>query len=140
MKTWGKVFSDALLPDFLADRLYRKMWTSTLFGAQVYVSGWSFMHLLSGILTAQLLLRCCYDDRLDETQMSEFFLKLLIMHSVWEFLQITILNSPKIDLEWIIDTLMDTLFFMIGVKLSFLWFPQNGQAMESLSMLDLKKN
>ena len=75
-----------------------------------YVSGWSGVHFLNGIITGYLYLYFNADRQL-------YFYKLLILHTLWELWQMLIGMSKPYKLTGrsnIVDTIMDTLFFMLG--------------------------
>ncbi len=75
-----------------------------------YVSGWSLVHLLNGILFGYLYLYFKGDKRF-------YFYKLFILHTLWELWQMLIGMAKPYKLTGrsnLIDTIMDTVFFMIG--------------------------
>jgi hypothetical protein len=75
-----------------------------------YVSGWSIVHLMSGIIIGYLYLYFKGDARL-------YTFKLFIIHTLWECWQMLIGMSTPYKLTGrsnIIDTIMDTIFFMLG--------------------------
>ena len=75
-----------------------------------YVSGWSIVHLINGIIFGYLYLYFKGDNRL-------YMFKLFIVHSIWEFWQMLIGMSKPYKLTGrsnIVDTIMDTIFFMLG--------------------------
>jgi hypothetical protein len=75
-----------------------------------YVSGWSMVHLFSGIIFGYLYLYFKGNDRL-------YFLNLFILHTIWEFWQMLIGMAKPYKLTGrssLIDSIMDTLFFMLG--------------------------
>jgi hypothetical protein len=73
----------------------------------VYVSTWSFVHFLSGIVTAYLFLRY--------TPQHNVYIQSLILHTIWELWQILGKNTPIGTPRGQLDVLMDTAFFMGGV-------------------------
>jgi hypothetical protein len=75
-----------------------------------YVSGWSIVHLINGIIFGYLYLYFNGDSRF-------YIFKLFILHTLWELWQMLIGMSKPYKLTGrsnIIDTIMDTIFFMIG--------------------------
>ena len=76
----------------------------------IYVSGWSIVHLMNGIIFGYLYLYFKLDRRF-------YISKLFILHTMWEFWQMLIGMAKPYKLTGrsnLIDTLMDTLFFMLG--------------------------
>jgi hypothetical protein len=75
-----------------------------------YVSGWSIVHLINGIIFGYLYLYFKGDNRF-------YMFKLFIMHTIWEFWQMLIGMSKPYKLTGrsnLVDTIMDTIFFMLG--------------------------
>ena len=75
-----------------------------------YISGWSIVHLINGIIIGYIYLYLKGDIRL-------YFLKMFIIHSMWEYWQMLIGMAKPYKLTGrsnLIDTIMDTIFFMIG--------------------------
>ena len=75
-----------------------------------YVSGWSIVHLISGIIFGYIYLYLKWDIRL-------YTFKLFILHTIWEMWQILIGMSKPYKLTGrsnLIDIIMDTVFFMSG--------------------------
>jgi hypothetical protein len=75
-----------------------------------YVSGWSIVHFINGIIFGYLYLYFNGDIQL-------YTFKLFIIHTIWEFWQMLIGMSKPYKLTGrsnLIDTIMDTLFFMLG--------------------------
>jgi hypothetical protein len=75
-----------------------------------YVSGWSIVHLINGIIIGYIYLYFKWDSRL-------YTYKLLIIHTMWEFWQMLIGMAKPYKLTGrsnLIDTIMDTIFFMTG--------------------------
>ena len=75
-----------------------------------YVSGWSIVHLISGIIFGYIYLYLKWDIRL-------YTLKLFILHTIWEIWQMLIGMSKPYKLTGrsnLIDIIMDTVFFMSG--------------------------
>ena len=75
-----------------------------------YVSGWSIVHLINGIIVGYIYLYLKGDHKM-------YTFKLLIIHTIWEFWQILIGMSKPYKLTGrsnLIDSIMDTIFFMLG--------------------------
>lgn len=80
-----------------------------------YFSGWSIMHFLSGVITGYIYLYLGY-----EKDASMYYYKLFILHTMWELWQMVIGMSKPYTLVGtsnLVDTLFDTLYFMIGTYL-----------------------
>jgi len=78
-----------------------------------YVSGWSIVHLINGIIFGYLYLYFNYDIRF-------YTYKLFIIHTIWELWQMLIGMSKPYKLTGrsnLIDTIMDTIFFMLGASI-----------------------
>jgi hypothetical protein len=75
-----------------------------------YISGWSMVHLMNGMIIGFIYLYFRYNTRF-------YFLVMFIIHTLWEAWQIFIGLSKYYKLSGpnnLVDTIMDTLFFMIG--------------------------
>jgi hypothetical protein len=75
-----------------------------------YVSGWSIVHFINGILFGYLYIYYGYNP-------NKYFLNMLILHIFWELWQIVIGMSKPFSLVGssnIVDIIMDTIFFMAG--------------------------
>jgi hypothetical protein len=75
-----------------------------------YVSGWSIIHLINGLIIGYIYLYFKGGIRL-------YTLTLLIIHTMWEFWQVLIGMSKPYKLTGrsnLIDIIMDTIFFMLG--------------------------
>jgi hypothetical protein len=78
-----------------------------------YVSGWSIVHFINGIIIGYIYLYFKGDSRF-------YTFKLFIIHTIWEFWQMLIGMSKPYKLTGrsnLIDTIMDTIFFMSGAYL-----------------------
>ena len=78
-----------------------------------YVSGWSIVHLINGIIVGYLYLYFKGDNKL-------YTFKLFIIHTLWELWQMLIGMSNPYKLTGrsnLIDTIIDTLFFMLGASI-----------------------
>ena len=79
-----------------------------------YISGWSIIHLINGIMIGWLYLYFKWDSRL-------YFYKLFILHTLWELWQMLIGMAKPYKLTGasnLIDTIMDTTFFMLGAYIA----------------------
>ena len=75
-----------------------------------YISGWSIVHLINGIIIGYIYLHFKWNSRL-------YILNLFIIHTIWEFWQILIGMAKPYKLigrSNLIDTIMDTILFMLG--------------------------
>jgi hypothetical protein len=81
-----------------------------------YISGWSIVHFINGIIFGYLYLYFKYDIR-------SYFMTMLILHTIWELWQ-TIIGMAKpykiTGRSNIVDTIMDTILFMCGTYVIFL--------------------
>jgi hypothetical protein len=73
----------------------------------IYVTNWSIVHILSGILTGYLLLTYAPS--------SSYYRTGFWVHSAWELWQILVRNTPYWTLRGLVDVGMDTLLFMLGM-------------------------
>jgi len=74
-----------------------------------YITNWSIVHFLSGVLTAFLIVRY-YPQR--NLYWTGFYI-----HTIWELYQIAVRNTPITTLRGFTDTIVDTLLFMFGMFL-----------------------
>lgn len=75
-----------------------------------YISGWSILHLINGIIIGYIYLYFKGGSK-------SYFVRLFIIHTIWETWQILIGMSKPYNLTGrnnLIDTVMDTIFFMLG--------------------------
>lgn len=75
-----------------------------------YISGWSIVHFISGIISGYIYLYFKGDSR-------SYLVNLFIIHTIWEFWQILIGMSKPYRLTGrnnLIDSIMDTILFMLG--------------------------
>ena len=75
---------------------------STIF----YISYWSILHMLSGILTGWVLLK--WFNRIP------YYFTGILVHTIWELWQ-KFIGMTKWDLRGAIDTIMDTIMHLIGM-------------------------
>ena len=83
-----------------------------------YVSGWSILHFINGIIIGYIYLYFKGNSKL-------YFYKLFIIHTIWEFWQMLIGMSKPYKLTGrnnLIDIIMDTIFFMLGAYILTLFF------------------
>ena len=99
---------EILLPDTVNNTL-----RSNIVGSSkktIYISVWSIIHIINGILFGYLYLVFKYD-------MKRYVINMLILHTVWEVWQMLIGIAKPYKLTGpnnLIDTFMDTLLFMVG--------------------------
>ena len=99
---------EILLPDSVKNSL-----TSNIIGSSkktFYISGWSIIHIINGLIVGFLYLFFNYDIK-------RYAINMLIIHTVWEVWQMLIGMSKPYKLTGsnnLIDTIMDTLLFMLG--------------------------
>lgn len=99
---------DAFLPEKI-----KKLLGTDLIGTSnktFYISGWSIVHFINGIIIGYIYLYFKGDTRL-------YVLKMLIIHTIWELWQSLIGMSKPYKLTGrsnLIDTIMDTILFMLG--------------------------
>ena len=75
-----------------------------------YISGWSIVHFISGIIFGYLYLYFNYDIRF-------YTLKMLTIHTMWELWQTLIGMAKPYKLSGksnLVDSIMDTILFMMG--------------------------
>jgi hypothetical protein len=71
----------------------------------IYISYWSIIHFISGILTWIIV--------------SDYFNGFLV-HTIWEMWQ-KIIGMTVWNFRGVVDTLMDTVLFMIGMVMAAAW-------------------
>jgi hypothetical protein len=105
---------DVFLPEALKTILQKDIIGSS--EKTFYISGWSIVHFINGILFGYLYLYFKYDIR-------SYFLSMFILHTLWELWQ-TIIGMAKpykiTGRSNIVDTIMDTILFMCGTYIIFL--------------------
>jgi hypothetical protein len=75
-----------------------------------YITGWSIIHLINGIIIGFIYLYFKWDIRL-------YTFKLFIIHTTYELFQMLIGMSKPLKLTGhnnFIDTIIDTILFMLG--------------------------
>jgi hypothetical protein len=99
---------DAFLPEKI-----RNILGTDLIGTSkktFYVSGWSIIHIINGIIFGYIYLYFKGDRRL-------YMFNLFLLHTLWEFWQTLIGMAKPYKLTGrsnLIDSIMDTIFFMLG--------------------------
>ena len=104
---------DLFLPKEVKDVLETHIYGN--YNQTIYITYWSFMHLLSGILTGYIYLSLGYKTK-------NYYWNLFIIHTLWEIWQIIIGMSKPLKIVGknnIFDTILDTIFFMIGCLIIF---------------------
>ena len=101
---------------FLPDNIKKKL-SYDIIGSQkktFYISGWSIVHFINGIIFGYLYLYFKYDKKY-------YIINLLTLHTMWEFWQIIIGMSRPYSLTGrsnLIDTFVDTILFMSGALIT----------------------
>jgi hypothetical protein len=102
---------DAFLPDSVRNTLVKNIVGSSK--NTFYISGWSLVHLMNGLLFGYLYLHFRYNVRYYTATM-------LIIHTLWELWQVFIGMSKPYMLTGpsnIVDTFIDTILFMFGTSI-----------------------
>lgn len=73
----------------------------------LYITNWTIVHFLSGILVAWYLV--------EKMNTFNVYLYSFVLHTLWELWQIIGKNTPIYTLRGQIDVLVDTASYMIGV-------------------------
>ena len=119
LKTLSYYSGDAFLPEKLTN-----IRGIDLIGSNkksFYVSGWSIVHFVNGILVGYIYLYFRQDINL-------YFYKMLILHTIWELWQMLIGMAKPYKLTGrssLVDSIMDTIFFLAGtyvVRKIFFWW------------------
>ena len=98
---------------FLPEKI-KKLLVTDLIGTSTktfYVSGWSIVHFVTGIIFGYLYLFFNYYNLF-------YIIRLFIIHTMWEFWQTLIGMAKPYKLTGrsnLIDSIIDTVFFMLGV-------------------------
>ena len=102
--------------DFFLLKKVKKILDTDLIGTHkktFYISGWSIVHMISGIIFGYMYLFFKFDR-------TSYVLNLFIIHTCWEFFQMIIGISIPYELTGdgnLIDTIIDTILFMLGFYL-----------------------
>lgn len=81
-----------------------------------YLSGWTILHFMSGILFGYIFLQW-YPD----TTATNYYYKMFVLHTIWELWQMLIGMAHPYNLTGpsnLVDILVDTIAFMVGVFLN----------------------
>jgi hypothetical protein len=108
-KELAKNSGDLFLPERTKKFLY-----SYIIGSDntlVYISYWSILHFISGIVCGVILLFS--SNKSYKIRTTYYFIGLFI-HTLWELWQ-KFIGMTKWDLRGVIDTVMDTAMFMGGM-------------------------
>jgi hypothetical protein len=103
---------DVFLPDNI-----KKILSYDIIGSHkktFYISGWSIVHFINGIIFGYLYLYLHYDKKY-------YIINLFILHTLWEFWQIIIGMSRPYSLSGrsnLIDTFLDSILFMSGALIT----------------------
>ena len=103
---------DVFLPDNI-----KKILSYDIIGSHkktFYISGWSIVHFINGIIFGYLYLYFHYDKKY-------YIINLFILHTLWEFWQIIIGMARPYSLSGrsnLIDTFVDTIVFMTGAVIA----------------------
>jgi len=106
---------------FLPDKL-KKFLSNDLIGSHhktFYISIWSIVHLLSGILIGYIIIYNNFSKSGILTK-EEYYLKMFSIHTIWEMWQIFIGMSHPLKFVGqsnLVDTIIDTILFMLGAWL-----------------------
>lgn len=109
--------------DFFLPTPVKQILDKDIFGSSkktFYFSGWSIIHFLSGVLFGYIYLYLGYT-----MTRSTYYYKLFILHTIWELWQMLIGMSKPYNLTGgsnIVDTLFDTLYFMIGAHITYMLY------------------
>jgi hypothetical protein len=101
---------------FLPEQINNALRTDLLGSSKktFYITGWSIIHLLNGIIFGYLYLYFKYDIK-------HYILNLFILHTLWEIWQFIIGMSKPYNLTGknnILDIIVDTLLFMCGAYIT----------------------
>jgi hypothetical protein len=113
MPTWEDILfrsGDVFLPKQVRVVLERYHYGSDT--SLIYITNWSLIHALSGILVGWIL-ATYYPEK-------PFYWTGFVVHTIWEIWQILVKNTPYWTLRGRLDVVMDTLLFMGGM-LFFSW-------------------
>ncbi len=100
----GDLFLPKKVKNILESHIYGN------YNQSIYITYWSLMHLLSGILSGYIYLYLGYKTK-------DYYWNLFIFHTLWEIWQIVIGMSKPFKIAGknnIFDTILDTIFFMLG--------------------------
>ena len=103
---------------FLPEQVKKTLGTDIIGSSKktIYISGWSMVHFINGVIFGYLYLHYFKGDR------RYYFFKMFIIHTMWECWQMLIGMAKPYKLTGrsnLIDTIMDTIFFMLGAYVTF---------------------
>lgn len=103
---------DVFLPKAVRDLLERGIYLDDK--QAIYVNGWTGIHFLSGYIAGVVYMKI-------GKPLENYYWNLFIIHTIWEIWQVFIGMAKPWRLEGasnLIDTIIDTLAFMIGAYLA----------------------
>jgi|688.fasta_scaffold301931_2 hypothetical protein len=103
---------DFFFPKFIKNILDKNIYITQ--NNSFYINGWSLLHCFSGIILGVVYL---YLDK----GLNFYYYYLFIIHTIWELWQMLIGMSKPWKLTGdsnLIDTFVDTIFFMIGTYIT----------------------
>jgi hypothetical protein len=103
---------DFFFPKFIKNILDKNIYITQ--NNSFYINGWSLLHCFSGIILGAVYL---YLDK----GLNFYYYYLFIIHTIWELWQMLIGMSKPWKLTGdsnLIDTFVDTIFFMIGTYIT----------------------
>ncbi len=109
--------------DFFLPTPIKKTLDKDIFGSSkntLYFSGWSIVHFLSGVLVGYIYLYLGYNSK-----KHIYYYKLIIIHTIWELWQMLIGMSKPYNLTGpsnIVDTVFDTIYFMLGAYITHTFY------------------
>lgn len=104
---------DIFLPKYIIKQLDKYIYTTQ--NHSFYINGWSILHFISGVVIGAIYLYL-------HNPFSYYFYIMLLIHTLWELWQIFIGMSKPWKLTGysnLIDTFVDTMFFLFGSYLIF---------------------
>ena len=87
------------------------LFTEIYINGEMYINYWSFVHLLMGVLCAAYLLR--------HYKPGKAFVIAIVLHSIWEYIQLQKLEQLQLDREEIVNIGVDTAFFAVGFAIIY---------------------
>jgi hypothetical protein len=99
---------------FLPEPVVKLLGTELLGSSKktLYLSGWSIVHFLTGILCGYI-----YEYVYPDVETGRYYYKLFILHTIWELWQVLIGMAHPFNLTGsgnILDIVIDTAMFMAG--------------------------
>jgi len=108
--------------DFLLPSKLRNFLKQNIIGDSkntFYISYWSIVHFLSGILFGYLINKYLIINESNKL-VSNYYFKAFMLHTTWEFWQMFIEMSNPFSIigpSNIVDTIIDTMLFMLGASI-----------------------